>query len=242
MAIQKTFQRYEKKYLMTEAQYEAFCLAIEPYMRQDQYGLHTICNIYYDTADYELIRKSLEKPMYKEKFRIRSYGVPKAMDTVFLEIKKKYDGIVYKRRVPMPYEAAMENLKRAHEHTEVATGDPMQQQIFNEIAYFFRQKELQPRVFIAYDRVAYIGREEKELRLTVDCNIRYRELDLELAKGDFGESIIPAGEYLMEIKTPGAMPLWLAHVLAKERIYPVSFSKYGTYYKQKKSGGNENVE
>lgn len=230
MAIQKTFQRYEKKYLMTEAQYEAFCLAIEPYMRQDQYGLHTICNIYYDTADYELIRKSLEKPMYKEKFRIRSYGVPKAMDTVFLEIKKKYDGIVYKRRVPMPYAEAMNNVKRLSEHDGVWVSDPAQQQIFNEIAYLFKQKELQPRAFIGYDRVAYAGREDKEIRITVDCNIRYRESDLELAKGDYGEPIIPTGEYLMEIKTPGAMPLWLTHILTREKIYPVSFSKYGTYY------------
>ena len=103
--IQNCFERYEKKYRLTAAQQRLLLEGIRPYMKKDDYGAYTICNIYYDTDDWRLIRTSLEKPVYKEKLRVRSYGVPEENGKVFVELKKKYDGVVYKRRVTMAADA-----------------------------------------------------------------------------------------------------------------------------------------
>ena len=107
MAIQCCFERYEKKYCLTLSQQRFLLERMTPYMKKDAYGEYTICNIYYDTDDFHLIRASLEKPVYKEKLRVRSYGVPEEGDRVFVELKKKFDGVVYKRRVTADGEAAV---------------------------------------------------------------------------------------------------------------------------------------
>lgn len=221
--IQRVFKRYEKKYLMNPEQYEQVKTSIEKFMTQDIYGLHTICNIYYDTDQYQLIRTSIEKPVYKEKFRIRSYGTPGPCDNVFLEIKKKYKGIVTKRRIATSLEKAQEYLEEGKPSIE-------RTQILNEIDYIIQQNHLKPKVFIAYDRIAYYGNEDPEVRLTIDTNMRFREKDLSLAKGDQGEQILKEKKYLMEVKIPGSMPLWLSEILTRYKIYPASFSKYGTCY------------
>ena len=102
MANQMVFKRYEIKYLMTHSQRDAVLEAMEPYMSMDAYGHSSIRNIYYDTPDFRLIRESLDKPVYKEKLRVRSYGPASAGDEVFVELKKKVQGVVYKRRIAMP--------------------------------------------------------------------------------------------------------------------------------------------
>lgn len=226
MRINYTFKRYEKKYLLNEEQYRAILERLKGKAETDSYGLTTICNIYYDTDDFYLIRKSLEKPNYKEKFRVRSYGVPEGNDNIFLEIKKKYDGIVYKRRISLPYYEAMNYLEK---------GIPPdnKSQIFKEIDWFLHFYKAKPKVYIAYDRIAMQGIQDKELRITFDTNIRSRFEDLELTMGDSGRLLLPKGSYLMEIKAAGAMPLWLARTLSELMIMPVSFSKYGNVYKRK---------
>lgn len=238
--VNYVFKRVEKKYLLNEFQYRLFIARIKEHMELDEFGLHTICNIYYDTDTYDLIRVSLEKPKYKEKFRVRSYGVPKAEDKVFLEIKKKYDGIVYKRRISSKLEAAMEYLEN---------GTPLkkQSQISKEIDYFFDFYDLSPKVYLAYDREAYFGKEDSEIRLTVDRNIRSRDYDLDLSLGDHGEKLLPEGSYLIEIKVAGAYPMWLTKILSDLKIYSTSFSKYGNVYKNmllksKKEKTNEDVK
>ena len=102
MSYTNVFKRYELKYLLTPAQRDAVLLGIAPYMQLDRYGHTTIRNIYFDTGDYRLIRRSIEKPAYKEKLRVRSYRLVGSDDTVFVELKKKYDGVVYKRRIALP--------------------------------------------------------------------------------------------------------------------------------------------
>lgn len=221
---QLTFERVEKKYLVTPAQLTVLWDILERYMEVDGYGRHTICNIYYDTGDYRLIRTSLDKPLYKEKLRLRSYGVPGADDQVFVELKKKYDGVVYKRRAALPLDTATAWL-------DGRIRIP-QNQILREIDYFMEYYRPQPRVFLAYDRVALFGREDEALRLTLDGNIRWRTTRLDLAAGDEGSPLSVQGLYLMEIKLPGVMPLWLAHTLAELGISPVSFSKYGCCYRE----------
>ena len=224
-AIQYSFKRYEEKYLLTKKQQEAILHGMKEYMQPDIYGETTNCNIYYDTDNWELIRKSIEKPMYKEKLRVRSYGIPKTGDNVFIEIKKKYDGVVYKRRTTILAEN-FENYLAGNKSLSP------ENQISKEIEYFQSLYGAKPKVYIAYDRTSYIGTENSELRITFDRDIRFREYALDLRKGDFGEKILPEDTVLMEIKIPGTAPLWLARLLSSVKARPTSFSKYGTYYKE----------
>lgn len=218
------FERVEKKYLMSREQFEAFRQRTENLITLDQYGLHTICNIYYDTEHYDLIRYSIEKPKYKEKLRLRSYGIPTKDSTVFVELKKKWNGVVYKRRISM-------TLDEADKYLNVGVRPSKESQIVREIDYFLGYYNPSPKLFLAYDRLAFFGNNNSEVRITVDQNIRSRTTELDLSMGDRGELLMEDDWYLMEIKVPGAFPLWLAKILSQLEIYPVSFSKYGNIYK-----------
>ena len=225
-----TFQRVEKKYLLKKETYLQLKEKLFLHMHQDEYGKHTISNIYYDTKMDDLIRRSIEKPVYKEKFRVRSYGVPKKDSTVFLEIKKKYKGIVYKRRIAM-------TLQEAKDYLEKGIAPKEQGQIFREIDYMLHYYEgIAPKLYLAYDRRAWIGNEDENLRITFDTNIRSRRTDMFLEHGDYGTKLLDEQMYLMEIKVPGAFPLWLSAILNELEIYPVSFSKYGNIYKKNLGG------
>lgn len=224
LAGNQTFQRIEKKYLMNRQQYEQFLERSSSYIKLDQYGLHTICNIYFDTEDDRLIRTSIEKPPYKEKMRLRSYGIPGEQDIVFLELKKKWDGIVYKRRVPM-------TLKEAEDYLNDGKVPEHDRQMMREMEYFLKFYHPVPKVYLAYDREAFFGKQDEELRLTIDRKIRTRTANLHLNLGDWGEYLMEEDVYLMEIKVPASYPMWLAHLLGELQIYPVSFSKYGQFYR-----------
>ena len=217
-----TFERFEEKYLLTAAQYQAIMAGLRGKMQPDLFGRSMVSSIYYDTQDYRLIRTSLDKPDYKEKLRVRAYGTPNAESKVFVELKKKYNGIVYKRRVELPL--AQANLLLAGKQTQRDT------QIMREIQYFLRFYQPEPRVFLSYRRVAYTGAEEG-LRITFDEEIRFRTTALRLTSGTWGQELLDPGRTLMEIKAPGAIPLWLCDLLNKNKVYPTSFSKYGTCYR-----------
>ncbi len=219
------FQRTEKKYLLSPDQCRAMEQALRGYMAQDDYGLQTIANIYYDTPDCLLIRKSLEKPIYKEKLRIRSYGRAEKDSKVFVELKKKFKGVVYKRREVMCLKDAEIFLR-----TGVAL-HPLSQ-IQREIDYFRIYHAVIPRAFIAYEREAYFDPLGSGLRLTFDKNIRCRDRDLSLSTPLEGQAILPADKTLMEVKVRGAMPLWLTYTLSDLHVYPASFSKFGRYYQE----------
>lgn len=193
-------------------------------MAIDRYGRSTICNIYYDTPNFRLIRESLDKPVYKEKLRLRSYGPAGAEDTVFMELKKKYKNVVYKRRIALPLAQATARL---------AGEQPLpDSQIGREIAYaldFYQQ--LEPAVYLSYERQAFCQRDGGGLRLTLDENICYRRQALTLASGPWGKPILPPGQVLMELKTAGGLPLWMVQALSQNRVYKTSFSKYGSAYR-----------
>lgn len=226
------FKRTEKKYLVTAAQFERLCKAFQGKAKPDEYGAYTICNVYFDTDTNELIRHSIEKPVFKEKLRARSYGTPTAENRVFLEMKRKFKGEVYKRRVSMRY-ADLQAYLRTGTHAQTEKN----RQIFAEIDYFFRFYHPEPKLYLAYDRVAFCGIEDETLRITFDRDIRYRETDLTLAAGDSGEKLLPDGIYVMEIKANGAMPIWLCDILDREGLFPTSFSKYGNIYKRLQQRG-----
>ena len=218
------FKRYEKKYLLSRGQYETLFRELRDHIVPDAYHRSTVCSIYYDTDDYELIRRSIEAPVYKEKLRLRSYGVPDDDGTVFIELKKKYKGMVYKRRVPMGAKAAMAYLAGEAGPTECS-------QMTREIDWFLHENDVKPKVFIACDRYAWVDKENPELRITFDENLRWRTDRLDLTLGSDGETLTEPGAVLMEIKIPGTAPLWLARLLSDQRVFPTSFSKYGTCYK-----------
>ena len=224
MAVQTVFKRYELKYLLTQAQKETVLQAMQPYMSLDNYGRTTIRNLYYDTDTYLLIRRSIEKPAYKEKLRIRSYSRVDGDSAAFVELKKKYKSVVYKRRISLPYAEATAWLSRERhpdKHTQIA----------NEIDYFLDYYgSLHPTVFLSYVREAYYANDGSDFRVTFDDNILCRQDELSLDSDVYGTEILPEGKVLMEIKCSGGIPLWMTHVLSEEKIYKTSFSKYGTAY------------
>lgn len=223
MGYKNVFRRIEMKFLIDEDQKEKLMRRFEGLMREDGYGKSTVCNVYYDTPTFLLIRRSVEKPVYKEKLRLRSYGVANDESDVFIEIKKKYKSVVYKRRISSKYKDAVAYLEDESKHSDSQVG--------KEIDYMFEYYDsLSPRVFLSYKREAFYGIEDDDFRLTFDTDIRWRDYDLSLDKGVYGTPILEEGKVLLEVKSIGGVPLWLASFLSENHIYKTSFSKYGNAY------------
>lgn len=239
--IQTIFKRTETKYLISEKQAEELISIIEPYLEKDQYFKGTNMSVYFDSDERWLGIHSLEKPMYKEKIRVRSYGTPKNLDeTVFIEIKKKFDGVGYKRRIPMKLsdfyrfceereaeylgdDGSLKNMVDGRD-VRVYSDNP---QIEEEARYCFRLYHLKPALFLAYDRTSYVDRRDPTFRLTFDRNVRSRETDLRLEAGDEGKKFFEKNTVVMEIKSAECYPKWFVDAISRLKIYPASFSKYG---------------
>jgi len=226
MAFKSVFKRYELKYMLTLAQKEHLLRVMEPYMQLDQYGRSTIRSVYFDTPNYRLIRRSIDKPTYKEKLRLRGYGDVTPEGTVFVELKKKFKHVVYKRRVSLPEKDAMSWL----------CGDsecPIDTQITREIDYFIRfYGSVQPTALLTYEREAYYAKDGSDFRITFDENVLFRREDLLLSSPVYGDPILPEGKILMEVKCVGGLPMWMARALSEEKLFRTPFSKYGTAYKE----------
>lgn len=221
------FKRVEKKYLLTDELRNELLSRISPMLIPDSYGRSTISSLYLDTPDFRIIRASIEakqeKHAYKEKLRLRTYGTPKDVTKVFLEIKKKYKGVVYKRRISLTHAAAMEYI--------LGEEKPPDSQIMREIDYAMHfYGDVKPASVVSYERDAFFVRDLPALRITFDSGVRYRNTNLDLKVGSGGKILLPEGLSLMEIKTDGSMPLWLSNALDELKIYPASYSKYGNAY------------
>lgn len=234
MENSQCFQRIEQKYVLHRQVYHQLRQQLENRMIPDQYGVCHISSVYFDTVDHRMVRQSLEKLRYKEKLRLRAYGLPMPDRPAFVELKKKCGGIVYKRRVEMQL-AEAENYLYHGGHPKA--------EILREVDYL-RQfyGELRPAAWIGYARIALAGLEDPALRITFDWDLRWRNEDMYLNDNQTGRRLLPEQQHLMEIKVPGAMPLWLVHILGQLEIYPVSFSKYGTAYQQSVALGAVNRE
>ena len=226
------FRRVEKKYLLTQAQKKKLIKEISKYVVKDKYYKSNILNIYYDTKNFDLIINSIDKPVYKEKVRLRSYEIPNMDSKVFLEIKSKYKGVVGKRRVEL-------TLKEFYDFLD---GKYNNSQILKEIDYLFKYYDLVPAIFIGYDRLSFRGKEDSELRITFDSNLKSRFDDLKLESGNHGNKYFKDNLCIMEIKTLGAIPLWFTRILSEEKIYPSSFSKYGSIYSKRLEESSKNVK
>ena len=223
MGFDTVFKRYEIKYLITKEQKEKLLEAMADHVTLDKYGKTTIRNVYLDTNNYRLIRRSIERPDYKEKIRIRSYSQAANDSTVFVELKKKYDKVVYKRRISLTHADAMEYI--------LGGAKPPDSQIMREIDYAVNfYQGIRPAAVVSYERDAFFVRDLPALRITFDSGVRYRADDLDLRHGNGGKILLPEGYSLMEVKTDGAMPLWLSYTLDEYDIFPMSFSKYGKAY------------
>lgn len=232
MAIE-VFNRYENKYLFDHEAYLKLYNELLEYMEPDDYNkqheFYSITNLYYDTPSNTLIRNSLSKPKYKEKLRLRAYGVPNGDSRVYLEIKKKVFGLVNKRRTPLKLHEAYDFVR-----TGIAPEykDYMNKQVVEEIKYFLSCYDLKPMVYLSYDRKALFCKNNRDLRITFDTNIRSRRYDLKMEHGTHGELLMEPGQWLMEVKAEKTIPVWLSKMLSEHQMYRTSFSKYGNEYKK----------
>lgn len=224
MAYANTFKRREMKFLLDEEQYGKIRQAVSEFMTEDEFGLHTIMNIYLDNRNNDLIRSSLGKPIYKEKVRLRCYGTKAEDDSeAFLEIKKKYRGLTYKRRFEGRY-------KELHDYITDGIKPETRGQVFEELDYLIGRMSLKPKIVICYNREAFYGNDDNEFRVTFDGDIRYRRTDLDLRSGDSGAYLMTQPFRVMEVKSVGAIPMQLVRVLSEVKVYHGSFSKYGSIY------------
>ena len=243
-----TFERKEVKYRLTAAQTRAMKRALEAYMAPDEYGQTSITSMYYDTRNRDMISRSLEKPLYKEKLRLRTYGPRDASAPVFVELKKKHKGIVYKRRIAVsesaaqllmagvPYERAITRNSLADAALQAEAHSPKSYQIAAEIAACVRRNgPVYPSMAILVERVAWApladerGAEAEGVRITFDERIRYRDM-FKPADRRAAVALLSPGEAIMEVKVPGSYPLWLVDALDACKAYPTSYSKYGEAY------------
>ena len=220
--MSETFDRVEKKYLLDKSQYEDILSKIQEFVEPDKFFDADIRSIYYDNDSFQMIRRSIEKPDYKEKIRIRSYGEPLDDDMVFVEFKKKLNGVVYKRRTKAKYSDLLDNIKNAEFKDE---------QIGNEIKYAIDYYGgVKPAIYIGCNRTSYSGKDNKRLRITFDKDLRYRMKHLAL-KSDVSDQVL-SDKIIMEIKAEKAMPLWLTKILDEAKAYPRGFSKVGTAFEK----------
>ena len=218
-------KRYELKYLLSAEKAKFLRQRLEGHMEADQFGKTSIASLYYDTPDYRLIRASLEKPKFKEKIRLRSYGLATDSSPVFFELKRKAYGVVYKRRVKTTIPLVQKFFDR---EGDICAGGQINSEITTFRDYY---QTLVPSCLIIYDRTAYFE-PGGDLRLTIDDNPRFRTDRLTLTESMDGVSLLPPGGAILEIKVQDAMPLWLTQILSEGQIYKSSFSKYGEAYRR----------
>lgn len=226
-----TFRRIEKKYILNHEQFVRVTKRIKEHFHSDEHGSTRIYNIYFDNDSNELINTSIQKPVYKEKLRLRSYKEADDNTEVFLEIKKKFKGVVYKRRICVPYKDIKQYLKT------FSLSDIENTHTLNEICYMISHYSLYPKVHISYLRDAYFSNDDENLRITFDHDIKSRYENLTLCESDIDLALKDDDFYIMEIKAANSIPLFLSNILAEEKIYPQSFSKYGNIHKQHITGG-----
>ena len=227
------FKRVEKKYIFTIQKYNELMKRLENKLNPTEFPNSKILNIYFDTDSYDLAIKSIQKPIYKEKIRLRSYNVPNEDSKLFFELKKKYKGVVGKRRIAINKSQYDEYLKYG------SISNVENKQIFEEIDYAYKRYNLKPKMMVAYDREAYYLKENHDIRITLDFNLRSRTTDVDLFMGDAGKKFFSDDMVILEIKSCQSIPIWFAKLLNELQIYPTSFSKYGEIYKKYVLNSNE---
>lgn len=226
--IQKHFKRVETKYILTQKQEQAFLADLAQHMEADDFAQSSISNVYFDNPDFQMVADSLAKKHGKEKIRMRLYDLqPTASSQAFLEIKKKVEGIGFKYRLTSNPVSVTNYVL-----TGLADASIVDDKVTEEL-HQLRQRygTLQPKLVIAYDRQSYKGLDDKNVRLTIDRNLIYRDDRLSAYADRSGHALLPADQVIMEVKVAGDQPAWLQELLVKHGLEKASFSKYGQAYK-----------
>lgn len=223
--FQKIFKRKEIKYKLSFEHFESFKEELLNFMKDCGYGLHQISSLYYDTKSYDFALAPLFNPSFKEKFRVRSYGQASKDKDIFLELKKKFKGITYKRRISQNFSLFEENFPQLSCEENFSS-----LQIKKEIEYFVKKNSLEPKILISYDRLAFQQKNDENFRVTFDFDIKFKLEDLDLTKENSGQKVDEKLEVLMEVKAANSYPLFFTQLLSKYKIYPSSFSKYSTTF------------
>jgi hypothetical protein len=222
------FRRVEQKYLLSPIQYREFLAVLGEFVHADAYGLTKIYSLYYDTDDFALARRSMDKSGYKEKLRVRSYGIPRTGDRIYCELKKKLKGVTYKRRLSLIF-------KDVDSRPDLDK-DEDRNPFYHELQWFIRRYNPKPKLMFSYDRQAFCGGDNEDLRITFDANICWKAVELDPSgAGGLSQSgasgCLDTPGYMMELKTNGSIPFLLCRRLAELKIFPVSFSKYREAYR-----------
>ena len=222
------FLRREVKYRLNSEMFEILKREFAAHVVQDKFHFVCVHNIYYDNDSHEIIRRSIEKPLFKQKLRLRAYEKNGELDGhAFVEMKNKYEGSVFKRRVKIPIGAARLLADGTPLCGVIASG-----QIADELLFYAGAKDCRPKIYVSYNRYAYCAKAEKDLRITFDFGIFSRVERLWLCRDSADEQLLTDDDYILEIKSERPFPLWLTGILAKHRLYPQSFSKYGRIYEE----------
>ena len=242
-ASDRTIARVEEKYLITKQDKTALMKAVSKRLNHDEYYKEEILSLYLDTDNFDLAIKTIDRPNFREKVRVRSYNVPTKSKEVFFEVKTKLkigkDKIGNKRRLVIPLKDFYAYIDKGQDLVKIAekasNGDAQQMQVARELDYLIRYFKLKPKLIIVSDRTAFRGKDDHGFRLTFDENLRFRLNKLKLEKGGEGEKYFPntsdpKHSIIMEVKTMHAMPPWFVDELSRLHIYPVRFSKYGKIY------------
>ena len=220
--MKETFQRKELKYLLDAPSLYRLREAVSRHLLPSEFGTSQVNSLYLDTRERSVIARSVEKPLYKEKLRIRWYrsGSLATASEAFVELKKKHKGIVYKRRLAVSPQTAI----------GFSRGSGLGgSQIAREIeAARQRMGDLLPSALVICRRTSFGSDGEGELRITFDEGLRVLDLF------DGGQTVYPLepGQVVLEVKGANAHPFWLVDALSAERAYPVAFSKYGAFYER----------
>ena len=216
-----TFKRVEDKYFITAEQMQEIIEECSERMKEDFYFKYRVHSIYYDSINSDLIIRSLLKPEYKMKLRLRCYGEATGHSPVFFETKKKYGNIVYKRRFEL-------DEQEAYDYVDYGIMHHVKNNTADEIDYMMKYYNLKPVVRISYDRQCYSAVKEADVRITFDSNVKY-ELNPESLKEEGNEKELPLG-IIMEVKAMDRYPMWLVKILSEKKLYKQSSSKYGMIY------------
>lgn len=226
----EVFNRNELKYIVKSNVQKDLVAALKPYMCMDEFGdeegFYSISNIYYDTHDYYFYQQNINRDVFRQKLRLRAYGKASLEDTVFLEIKKKYKGVVYKRRTLMKLKDAYRFLEPSVKLEDLKNFDNSNPQILREIYFLKTFYKLEPKMVLSYDRQAFQGINDPEVRVTFDRSLRSRNYDLRIEHGSYGANFVDNGMMLMEVKVGASVPLWLVRILNEFSCRRQRFSKY----------------
>ena len=235
--LETNFKRIEKKYIVDKEDLDRLLEDLREYLVEDDFPNSSITNIYFDTEDFQVIRDSIAKKNEREKIRMRTYATdPKPSSQVFLELKKKdAQGIGHKFRLATnlgDIQIFMGNGDTVHVPSE-------NKQLVDELSQLRdKYQGLDARMYIFYNRFSLKEKHtikkqpQTKIRITIDQNLTYRDYDVDILSGVYGNKLVGEGKVVMEIKTPGEQPLWLKTILEKHGIEPKSFSKYGTAYRK----------